>query len=426
MAINGFRLDGSNGLLTPDERILWEDWERNDCRAGSAQAFTTRTVSKRAYALVWGTGDDEPEVQWEHPSQMYVEYAADNPRRAIYAVKNWRDGDDDLEYLTLYTADDVWKWQRKSSTKIVNGKTPSGLIVNASLLGGSDGGWEARQPEGDDVWPVPNPLKRLPVVELKNRPDLLGEPVSDIAGTMAMQDAINLLWAYLFVAADHASMPARVIMGEEPPMIPVLDENGQQIDEKPIDIGELSHGRLLWLTGQGGSIGQWDSAKLDVFTNVINICVRHVAAQTRTPIYLVHGELGNVNGETLTGLDAPLVSKVRESQIYDQRAIREVFTLMALVRGDSKVARAASIGDIKWMNPEVRSDAQIADAAMKDRKVGLPLQSVLETRYGMDQTEIDRIMHLVRDEQRDETLERVARELGDTPPPALDETEDAA
>jgi hypothetical protein len=73
-------------------------------------------------------------------------------------------------------------------------------------------------------------------VEFANRPMLGGEPLSDIAGTIAMQDAINLLWAYLFVAADYASMPARVVMGQEPPKMPILDENGQKIGEKPVDI----------------------------------------------------------------------------------------------------------------------------------------------------------------------------------------------
>ena len=216
-----------------------------------------------------------------------------------------------------------------------------------------------------------------------------------------MQDAINLLWAYLFAAADYASMPARVVMGQEPPKIPILDANGQKIGEKPVDIEALTKGRMMWLTGQATKIGQWDAAHLDVFTDVIQIATKHISAQTRTPIYLVHGELGNVNGETLTGLDAPLNSKVRESHKFYRSPVREVFGLFALVRNDEKLAKACRLGGPQWANPEVRSDSQVSDAAVKDRQVGWSLAGVLERRYGLTPPQIERELALVRAEQED-------------------------
>ena len=41
----------------------------------------------------------------------------------------------------------------------------------------------------------------------------------------------------------------------------------------------------------------WDAAKLDVFTGVINVAVKHIAAQTKTPIHYIVGELRRTDVE---------------------------------------------------------------------------------------------------------------------------------
>ena len=164
----------------------------------------------------------------------------------------------------------MWKFERRRALGVADGRTQSGLYVSGDCSSGA--GWKPRD-VGDETWPLPNPLGEVPVVEWVNRPMLGMEPLSDIEGTMAMQDAINMLWAYLFTAADHASMPARVVLGAEPPKIPILDAEGQIIGSKPAKLEDLANGRLLFLPGAGGNkpdIDQWDAAKLDVFTAVID------------------------------------------------------------------------------------------------------------------------------------------------------------
>jgi hypothetical protein len=412
-AIDGFRLGEDTDPLSEDERSLFRDWELNDGPMQASQGFLQSTIAKRSYVLVWGDRDDEPVMTWEHPAQVIIAYDP-GTRRARFALKAWIDGDH--EFGTLYTPDEVWKWQRPQvAGEVINGQTRSGLYV-ASKTFGSTGGWEPRDLaiSGDDAWPITNPMGLIPLVEFPNRPLLGNEPLSDIAGAMAMQDAVNLLWAYLFVAADYASMPARVVLGQEPPKMPVLDANGQKIGEQPIDQEALRKGRLLWLTGQNSKIGQWDAAKLDVFTQVINVAVKHIASQTRTPIHYIVGDLGNVNGETLTATETPLAMKVRESHKFYTPAVRGVFQRMALVRGDADLAEACRTGRVQWGNPETRSEAQLADAALKDRSVGFPLQWVAEKRYGLKQDEIDRLMTMVEREQSDPVLQQALREVGTT------------
>jgi hypothetical protein len=66
--------------------------------------------------------------------------------------------------------------------------------------------------------------------------------------------------------------------------------------------------------------------------------------------------------------------------------------LMALVRGDWAVADACLDGVVKWGNPEVRSDAQRSDAAMKDKSIGIPMETILADRFDKSQEEISRIL----------------------------------
>ena len=401
--LTGFRIGDDLDALSADERMLWNDWEYNDGPAQSSQGFLSSSVAKRSSVLVWGDSDDEPVMTWEHPAQVIVDYDPAAPRVRRFALKAWVE--DERECATLYTLDEVWKFERASVLGLaVGGISAGGLILPGSAVRSAGGGWVPRQGD-DNTWPIANPMGRVPIVEFPNRPMLGGEPLSDIAGTVAMQDAINLLWAYLFVAADHASMPARVVTGQEPPKLPILDENGVKIGERAVDIEALTKGRMLWLTGQNTKVDQWDAAKLDVFTDVIQIATKHISAQTRTPIYLVHGELGNVNGETLTGLDAPLNSKVRESHKFYRSPVREVFGLFALVRDMPELAKACRLGGPMWANPEVRSDSQVSDAALKDRQVGWSLAGVLERRYGLTPPQIERELALVKAEQADPYLE---------------------
>ncbi len=383
----GLRLGDDSEVMSDDERDLWHDWELVGGPEKAAQGFLTSAYGSTSFALVWGRGDGEPLLTWERPDQAIVEYDAETGE-PLRGLKSWTD--EHGEYATLYEGgEELW---RVSRAKSYSGTT--GLILPASYST-LPGGWTERT--GAPVWSK-NPLGLMPLVEFPNRPLLASasqfghEPVSEISGAMAMQDAMNLMWAYLFSAADWASMPGRVVMGQEPPKMPVLDENGQKIGEKGVDIEALKNGRMLWLTGQDAKIGQWEAAKLDIFTDVVTVMAKHVSAQTSTPIYLIHGELGNVNGETLQGLDSALVTKVNRGNKFRTRPAREVFRRLAMVRNRPDVAAACRTGDVQWRNPAILLDSQVSDAAMKDKTIGWPLAAILERRYGMSQPQIARVL----------------------------------
>lgn len=383
----------------------WGDWLSNEGEMLSSQGFLESIIATTSYAIVWGDRNEEPVLTWEHPADVIVERDPVQHRVTSGIKSIVFDG---YEYLTLYEPTALWKWRRKYSDIRPTGsayKTESGLIVE-SWANPRESEWVPYQPASDDVWPVPNPLGVVPVVEFPNRPRLRGGPVSDIAGTKAMQDAVNLLWAYLFTSADHASFPARVVLGQESPKIPILDDQGQKIGEKAVDLKEISHGRFLWLTNSDAKIDSWDAARLDVFTEVIEKAVGHIAAQTRTPQHYFMNK-DNIPATGYEAAEAGLTNKVVDQQRYFGAGVRQVMRLFALVRDNKDAAKAAGSAFIQWKDPGVRSESQLADAMLKRRDVGYPFEYLLELD-GHSPDEIVRIMQMRKAEQDDPVLAELA------------------
>lgn len=408
---------GSDDTEKQAARLLWEWWKRNDCETQSAQGFLESIIAKRSAAIVFYDEDGDPQITWEHPGQVYVQYSADNGRRRVAAIKAWVD--ETTEYATLYTPTEIWKWKRPfTGVDVHDGYTNSGIFVGdraGSVTFGS-GVWEPRLVDGED-WPLSHDLGEVPVVEFPNRPKLKTGAVSDVRGALAMQNAINLFWAYTLGAADYASLPARVVSGQERPKIPILDDEGNVTGHRDVPLSELQKGRILWLTGQNAKAQEWSAADLKQLTDVIEIGVSHLGAQSRTPAhyFVANKGLSNINGETLIATEVPLAKKVEEFQGGVQSGMRALWRLMGRILGGDQLGQLASVATTSWAHPGIRSDAQLSDALMKDRKAGLPLEWLLE-KYGESPETISRIMELrakeAVDPQLQDLIDRVGEDVG--------------
>jgi hypothetical protein len=370
---------------------LWDHWLRNQMDAQSSQGFLTSFNAKRSYVMVWG---DDAEVTWEHPSNVEIEYDWMNPRKRKAALKTWVD--ETNEYANLYTPDQLWKFVRPRSAAAAMGNEPQSVQM-AALSSSSWGAWELREVPGEPN-PQRNPMGVVPIVEIPNRPMLRGEPVSEIEAVIPKQNAVNLLWAYLFFAADYASMPARVLLGAQPPMRRIPQPDGTFL-EQPLTMKELNETRFAVFSGEHAKVDQWDAAKLDVFTDVIDILVGHIFSQTRTPPTYLISKVGmsNVGGDGLEKSELGLVNKEYEFQTYANPGIQEIFRLIALAKGENSLADEVRMSTIVWKNPEIRSESQLADALLKKRQTGYPLEWIME-RDGIDPYDMARIKRMLKEE----------------------------
>lgn len=385
--ISGIRLAGQASGYDED---LWSLWQENDCDEQSDLAFLEAVITGRAFALVWGDQDDNPIITFEHPTQCIVAYDMETRKRRA-GLKLWTD--DDYAYATLYTPDQVWKFQERQSEPFWE-REFAGPYYQPQ--------WEPRALAKGELNPIPNPLGVVPLVELQNRPRLIAEPMSDVAGAIAMQDAINLLWSYLFNAADFASLGQRVVTGAERPMVPILDDKGNPVGERPVDLEKFAIDRIIWLEDPDAKTFQWNAAALEPFTNVIVQSVRHLAAQSRTPTHYFE-QMANLAADALKGAEVGLVKRTEEKTVNFGKGVKEIFRLAALVQGNEAKAKAVAGGKTLWRDFENRSEAQTVDALLKLKQIGFPFEYLAE-RLGLSPMEIERVQELRKEEAENDPL----------------------
>jgi len=379
-----------NGILpsgvTEADQESWRVWQANGLDADSQLGFLGAVNSARSFVLVWGNPDDEetPEVTFEDASQCIVAYVPGSRRRRRAALKRWDDGG--RSFATLYLPDEVWKFERAMLGS--SDKSPQMQQVDEEM-----DSWSLRDMGEMEPNPQPNPMGVVPMVELPNRPSLAEDPISDVTGVIPMQDAVNLLWAQLFTAADYASFPQRIVTGAEIPEIPVLDADGQIVGSRPVDLEKFAVDRVMFFTGDNVNTSEWSAANLNAYADIIEVAVGHIAAQTRTPQHYLIGKMANLSGDALLAAETGLVKRVEEKQIWFGQALREMFRLIALAQGNDAKARSISGGRVLWADAESRSQAQLADALTKLRQIGFPFEW-LALRFGLTPTEVADLMRM--------------------------------
>ncbi|WP_060879935.1 phage portal protein [Streptomyces scabiei] len=386
--VTGFQASGE----VKADKDLWEVWQVNGLDGDSQLGFLGAVNSARSFVLVWGDPDDEdtPVVTFEDAAQCIVLYEPGSRVRRRAGLKRWQDGN--CDYATLYLPDELWKFERPLARQ---DKSPQLADADEAMKLWLPPGerdrrtmWEPRDEEElREPNPQPNPMGVVPLVELPNKPMLVDDPISDITGVVAMQDAINLVWAQLFTASDYASFPQRVVLGAERPMIPKLNSAGEIVGKQPVDLAKFAVDRVAWITGKDAKIAEWQAANLAAYTQIIEVAVGHLAAQTRTPQHYLIGKMANLSGDALLAAETGLVKRVNEKKLWFGQALREVARLVYLARGEDAKAKAMRAGAVLWADSESRSYAQLADALVKLKDIGFPFEW-LALRYGLTPTEV--------------------------------------
>jgi hypothetical protein len=367
----------------------WEVWQRNDLDSESQLGFISSVLGARTFMLVWGDpqNPDTPCVTFEDASSAIILYEPGSRTRRRAALKRWQDGFH--EQATLYLPDEVWKFTR----------APQNVIIKPPLLAAADEEvreWLPRN-TGNEPNPQRNPMGVVPMRELPNRPMLVDEPNTDGAGTVALQDVVNLLWAHLLTASDFASLRQRVIMGAELPKIPILDNNGQKVGERPVPLENFIQKRILWLEDPNAKISDWAAADLKAFTDVIEVAVGHIAAQTRTPAHYLIGKMVNLSGDAMAAAETGVVKKAQEKQLWYGAGIRGAAELIALARGETAKAKAMAAGRVLWADAESRNLAQLTDSLLKLRQIGFPF-AFLAQRFGLTPVEVAELVAMKKAE----------------------------
>lgn len=383
---------------TDADKESWRVVQVNGFEADSQLGFLSAVLTGRTFVLVWGDPKDAdtPVVTFEDPGQAIVAYEPGSRTKRRAAMKRWQDGD--TVFATLYLADEVWKLQRPITKPT---KSPQEAEIDLA--------WTLRETAAEPAV-FDNPLGVVPMVELQNRPMLVGDPISDVSGVVAMQDAINMLWAHLFTASDSAAFPQKVLLGAERPVVPILDADGQVVGEKAVDLEKLAVDKVLVFEGETAKIDEWSAANLNAFTDIVEVAVGHIAAQTRTPQHYLIGKMANLSGDALIAAETGLVKRTEEKQLWFGQGLREMYALIALAQGNDAKAKALRAGRILWTNPQFRSEAQLSDSLLKDAQIGFPFEW-LAAQKGLTPQEVADVLEMKKRQAAMDPIADLARGL---------------
>jgi hypothetical protein len=334
----------------------WAIWQKNSLDAESQLAHSEALIKGDSYAIVWGDADGQPKITIESPRDVVVAYEAGNRKNRVAALKRWVEGD--CTYATLFTSDFVYKYEKED---------------------GGNGKWQPNLDE-DSVWPLPNPLGVVPVVQLTNRASLTSAyGMSEFMNVIPQQDAVNKLLADMLIASEYIAFPQRYVTGME---IPVDEATGQT--KAPF---QVAIDKLLMAEDPNARFGTLSAGDLSNYVTGIETLVQHIASQTRTPPHYFYLGGNFPSGDAIKSAETGLVAKARRKQRFFGEAWEEVMRLAFKVLGDPR----ADVTDSEtiWGDPEYRSEAELSDALIKRMSIGVPRQQLWEDA-GYSQTVISR------------------------------------
>ncbi|MEU2797437.1 phage portal protein [Streptomyces sp. NPDC007117] len=370
-------------------------WKRTRARVDVNLAILDALVVARSHALVWNPTGEQSDITFIPAGEALVDYVPGTRNLRRTGLRIWSDGTH--EFATLFTR--------------AHGGRPPMVYRRQRMLRGGE--WVTRtvglrpSEQVDFVNPMGN---EVPLVEIANRSRLHGDPESELDAVAPLQDGINTLWAHLFTAADFAALPQRVVMGMDKPTRDIRDDEDNIVAEEDIPLGQYSKDRILWLSKNGASIGQFTAADLKAYLEVISQAVRHIAAQTRTPPQYLLGEMANIAADALEAAESGLVAKASDKQVFFGEDLLEVMRLEALAAGQPARAASLAMGRTVWRDPQYRSVAQYADALTKYKAIGVPDEALWRMIPGVTEEQVTEWIRM-RDAQAQAAAEAASAAL---------------
>jgi len=337
MAISGFRFGDA-----PDaDKDAWAIWQQSDFDADFELVINEALTAGRAFILVEPTqpGDKWPSLYAEDATQMIVAYQPGNRRKRLAAWKEWIDEWTGKTFGTLYLPDEIYKLQATRPLGVGD------IQVNLR--------WSLRDERTEYE---PNPLGEVPVWEVPNRPRLqIGAVESEIADVIVDQDACNHIALNALIAAEYGAFKQKWMTGLSIPRDPTT---GQAVE--PFDVAV---NRMLVSENESARFGDFEATALNPYIELYESRVKHMAAVSRTPVAMLLGGMVNVSAEALALSVAGLVQKVKRKARYMDQAPEAALRAAFKLAGDER--SNATTAETIWVDPEIRSAAQQADAAVK-------------------------------------------------------------
>lgn len=360
----GFRLQQD----LPADHDLWRIWQANRMDEVSQQAHLDALIYGSAYVVVWAGADPRtPRITVESARQMTVQRDPMTGEITV-ALKRWVEGG--YGHAVVYGSDQIERY-----------RTDQQVVEGSDTYDVPTGGYTR-------VETIDNPLGVVPVAGLVNRPRLLtpdGE--TELSDIIPITDAASKVMTDMLVTSEYSAAPRRWITGMDAGADAHAERLAAQVQQKWTD----APASKLWIAADPDSkFGQFPESTLGGFVSAIDTLTQQAAAISGLPpAYLgIHGS-EVASADAIRSSEATLVSKARRRQRAFGGAWEDAMRLAVLVRDGVQSPGMESLETI-WADPETRTVAQAADAAVKKLSVGVSREQVLED-LGYSPVQIERM-----------------------------------
>ena len=377
LRVEGFRLSASTDIKS--DKASWDIWQANQMDAESQTAFVESLVKGVSYLSVWSDsdGDDFADIAIEDPLQTIVGYVpGSNYRQRAAALKVWRDDWTGKDRANVYLPSGIFKFEAASSDSIPGAPTQwagDAMVPNPARGDAISRRWKELPDEF-----VGNPLGVVPIIPLRNRPRLLVEGESEIADVYRVQNQINGFLFLLALAGYFGAHKQRWATG-----VAIMEKDG-----KPIEL--MSAIDTLWQNeNPNAAFGQFEATDLGGYIKAIEQKVLHIAVTTRTPRHYLIEQGQSPSGDAIKSAESGLTKKVeRKMRDFGER-LEQVIRLARRFQGEEG---APVDSEIVWADPEIRTEAELTDAAIKKVQIGLIDRAQALEDLGYTQTQIARML----------------------------------
>ena len=316
-------------------------WQDEGLDVETDEAHEDVAICGEAFLIVGQDAAGQTHIFRNDPRNVVVAYRDDNPRVKDFAAKWYVEADDKgtkRRHVTLYYADHFEHYVSK-------GKADDANDARAFVL------------EDEE----PNESGQIPVFHLRTRRrNVYGE----LRNAVDPQDAINKTLADMMVGSEYGAFPQRYVITQ-------ADVDTLELKNAPNEVWKFQAGDS---EGEHTQLGQFDAADLSNYLGVIDHLANALARITRTPAHYFFQQGGNISGDALVAMEAPLAKKAAK---YKERLGMAWKDAIAYALKLSGVAVEPEDIEPVWEDERTVQPSAEADVVTKYVAAGVPLKTAL-------------------------------------------------
>lgn len=364
-----------NSITVKDEstnNLLQEVWEDLEMNLEASDIHEAALVIGEAYVIVWPSEEDETErlqVFYNDPRLVHLFYDPSNPRKKWYGGKWWVDRDLKIR-MNLYYDDRIEYYKSVKKAKSV----------------ASSKGFQPYSPEdieGGEI--VFHDYEEVPIFHARiERRKLKG----DLVNVIPLQNAINKLVTDMMVAAEFGAFKQRWIVSQA---------DASSLKNAPNIIWEIPAGDGV---GESTQVGEFDATELSNYISAVDHLASSAAIISRTPKHYLFQQTGEVSGEALIAMEAPLNKRCTDHINKFTPVWKDIARFMLKVLGAE--VKKTDI-EVLFDKPETIQPKTQAEIRKAGKDSGIPLKTLLRDE-GRSEAWLDQMGKDKKEEMKEQSV----------------------